>query len=37
MKKRMASFLVADPDALLFGRESIYRDGRLMGWLTSPT
>ncbi len=33
--KRMATFAVDDPDAVLLGRETIYRDGEPMGWLMS--
>ena len=35
LAKRLACFTVADPAATLLGRESIYRDGALVGWLTS--
>ena len=34
VKKRMATF-VADPDVILLGRETIYRDGKPVGWLSS--
>ena len=33
--KMLAGFTVADPDVVLLGRETIYRDGRRVGWLTS--
>ncbi|MCB4771349.1 FAD-dependent oxidoreductase [Ancylobacter sp. Lp-2] len=35
LKKRLAGFTVADPDIVLLGRETIYRDGERMGWLSS--
>jgi 4-methylaminobutanoate oxidase (formaldehyde-forming) len=31
----LAGFTVADPRAMLLGRETIYRDGERVGWLTS--
>ncbi|MEJ8573645.1 FAD-dependent oxidoreductase [Microbaculum marinum] len=34
MKKLLAGFTV-DPDIVLLGRETIYRDGKRVGWLTS--
>ena len=34
VKKRMAGFTVA-PDVVLLGRETIYRNGERVGWLTS--
>jgi 4-methylaminobutanoate oxidase (formaldehyde-forming) len=34
-KKRLAGFTVADPAIVLLGRETIFRDGRQVGWLTS--
>ncbi len=34
LRKRMACFTVS-PDAVLLGRETIYRDGERVGWLTS--
>ena len=34
VKKRMAGFTV-DPDVVLLGRETIYRNGERVGWLTS--
>ena len=34
MKKRLAT-LTAAPDVILTGRETIYRDGQRVGWLTS--
>lgn len=33
--KRMVTFTVDDPDVLLLGRETIYRNGERVGWLTS--
>jgi 4-methylaminobutanoate oxidase (formaldehyde-forming) len=35
LKKRLAGFTVADPAIVLLGRETIFRDGRQVGWLTS--
>ncbi|MGE5766640.1 MAG: GcvT family protein [Bacteroidota bacterium] len=35
VKKRLACFTVDDPEIVLLGRETIYRDGRRVGWLTS--
>jgi 4-methylaminobutanoate oxidase (formaldehyde-forming) len=35
LKKRLAGFTVADPGVVLLGRETIYRDGERVGWLTS--
>ncbi len=35
LPKRLACFTVDDPDVVLLGRETIYRDGRRAGWLTS--
>jgi 4-methylaminobutanoate oxidase (formaldehyde-forming) len=35
MKRRLIGFTVDDPDAILLGRETIYRDGERVGWLTS--
>lgn len=34
IRKRLATFS-AGPDAILLGRETIYRDGRRVGWLSS--
>ncbi len=34
VRKRLASFTVA-PDVVLWGRETIYRDGERVGWLSS--
>jgi 4-methylaminobutanoate oxidase (formaldehyde-forming) len=34
LKKRLAAFTV-DPSTVLLGRETIYRDGVRVGWLTS--
>ena len=35
LRKRLACFVVDDPSVILLGRETIFRDGRQMGWLTS--
>ncbi len=35
LRKRMAGFLVDDPEAVLLGRETILRDGQAVGYLTS--
>ena len=35
VNKRLAGFSVADPDVILLGRETIYRDGQRVGWLSS--
>ncbi len=35
VKKRLATFTVEDPDVILLGRETIYRDGERVGWLSS--
>ena len=35
LKKRLAGFTVDDPAVVLLGRETIYRDGARVGWLTS--
>jgi sarcosine dehydrogenase len=35
LKKRLAGFAVADPAIVLLGRETIFRDGKQVGWLTS--
>lgn len=35
LPKRLAFFLVEDEDVVLLGRETIYRDGERVGWLTS--
>ena len=35
LTKRFACFTVDNPNVVLFGRETIYRDGRRVGWLTS--
>ena len=35
VKKRLATFTVADPDITLLGRETIYRNGERVGWLSS--
>jgi sarcosine dehydrogenase len=35
VKKRFAGFMVDDPAVVLLGRETIYRNGARVGWLTS--
>jgi 4-methylaminobutanoate oxidase (formaldehyde-forming) len=35
LSKRLMGFTVADPDAVLVGRETILRDGQAVGYLTS--
>ncbi len=35
LKKLLASFTVDDPNVILLGRETIYRDGVRVGWLSS--
>ena len=35
LTKRLACFTVDDPEVVLLGRETIYRDGLRVGWLTS--
>ncbi|MCK5899871.1 aminomethyltransferase, partial [bacterium] len=35
LKKRLACFTINDPDVVLLGRETIYRNGEIVGWLTS--
>jgi 4-methylaminobutanoate oxidase (formaldehyde-forming) len=35
LTKRLAGFTIADPAITLLGRETILRDGRQVGWLTS--
>ena len=35
VKKRLAGFTVDDRDVVLLGRETIYRDGERVGWLSS--
>jgi 4-methylaminobutanoate oxidase (formaldehyde-forming) len=35
IKRRLASFVVEDPEAMLWGGERIFRDGKLMGTTTS--
>jgi 4-methylaminobutanoate oxidase (formaldehyde-forming) len=35
LKKRLAGFTLDDPDAVLLGRETILRDGKPVGYLTS--
>ncbi len=35
VKKMLACFVPDDPDVVLLGRETIYRDGQRVGWLSS--
>ncbi|NQU58302.1 MAG: GcvT family protein [Rhodospirillales bacterium] len=35
LKKRLACFTLDDPDVVLLGRETIYRNGERVGWLSS--
>jgi 4-methylaminobutanoate oxidase (formaldehyde-forming) len=35
LKKRLACFTMDDPDVVLLGRETIYRNGERVGWLSS--
>jgi sarcosine dehydrogenase len=35
VKKRLVAFTVDDPAVVLLGRETIYRDGQRVGWLSS--
>ncbi|HEY6335789.1 MAG TPA: FAD-dependent oxidoreductase [Alphaproteobacteria bacterium] len=35
LARRFAGFTVGDPEVVLIGRESIYREGALVGWLSS--
>jgi sarcosine dehydrogenase len=35
VKKRLATFTVDDPQVILLGRETIYRNGERVGWLSS--
>jgi sarcosine dehydrogenase len=35
LRKRLACFTADDPDVVLLGRETIYRDGERVGWLSS--
>ncbi|MCF1708852.1 FAD-dependent oxidoreductase [Tabrizicola sp. J26] len=35
VKKRLAGFVVDDPSVILLGRETIYRNGERVGWLSS--
>jgi len=35
LHRRLAGFRIDDPDVVLLGRETIYRDGERVGWLTS--
>jgi 4-methylaminobutanoate oxidase (formaldehyde-forming) len=35
LTKRLATFAVDDPEAIILGRETIYRNGRRVGWIAS--
>jgi len=35
LRKRLAGFTVEDPSVVLLGRETLYRDGERVGWLSS--
>ncbi len=35
LTKRLACFTLDDPEVVLLGRETIYRNGQRVGWLTS--
>ncbi|MDH3464779.1 MAG: FAD-dependent oxidoreductase [Gammaproteobacteria bacterium] len=35
VNKRLVSFSIDDPDVILYGRETIYRNDTAVGWLTS--
>lgn len=35
LKKRLCCFTVDDPDTFLYGRETIFRNGERVGWITS--
>jgi 4-methylaminobutanoate oxidase (formaldehyde-forming) len=35
LPRLLAGFTVADPDVILLGRETIYRNGKRVGWLSS--
>ncbi|MGE4610721.1 MAG: FAD-dependent oxidoreductase [Paracoccaceae bacterium] len=35
VKKKLACFTIDDPNVVLLGRETIYRNGERVGWLTS--
>ena len=35
VRKMLACFTIDDPDTVLWGRETIYRNGERVGWLTS--
>jgi 4-methylaminobutanoate oxidase (formaldehyde-forming) len=35
LKKRLMGFSVAEPEAIILGRETIYRDGVRVGWIAS--
>ena len=35
LPRLLAGFRVADPEVVLLGRETVYRDGKRVGWLAS--
>ena len=35
LNKRLACFIVEDPEVILLGRETLFRNGERVGWLTS--
>ena len=35
LQKRLACFTIEDPDVVLLGRETIIRNDKIVGWLTS--
>jgi 4-methylaminobutanoate oxidase (formaldehyde-forming) len=35
LRKRLCGLMADDPDVILLGRETIYRNGERVGWLTS--
>ena len=35
LKKRLVCFTIENPDVVLLGRETIYRNNKIVGWLTS--
>ncbi|MBX2882494.1 MAG: hypothetical protein KTR32_21270, partial [Granulosicoccus sp.] len=35
IKKKLAGFTVSNPDIILLGRETIFRNGERVGWLSS--
>jgi 4-methylaminobutanoate oxidase (formaldehyde-forming) len=35
IRRQLVTFTIDDPDVVLLGRETLYRDGERAGWLTS--